>query len=173
MILNSSQLLNYKDRIKFTNEDKEKYQPQIDNLISTIKSKVSENMDTRVLKVWQAGSWKKGTILKPKDDVPVDIDLLFFFDVDQEDYSELHHANNIILPILKSIYSQKKDEDFWDSSKTAGLEFISSGLNVDVVPVGKTRDSDYIAQPDKNHTVYYTSPKKQLKYYRLKPKEYR
>ena len=78
MNLNNSQLINYKDRIKFTNEDKLRYQDQIDHLVSSIESKIRERTDTRVIKVLQAGSWKKGTILKPKDDIPFDIDLIFF-----------------------------------------------------------------------------------------------
>lgn len=164
MNLNNSQLINYKDRIKFSTKDKEKYQPQIDNLIFSIESKIPEQIDTKVIKVLQSGSWRKGTILKPKDDVPVDIDLVFFLDIESHDYYTLHQANDLVLPILKSIYSQKKDEDFWDSLKTAGLEFIDSGLNVDIVPVGKTRYTDYVAQPDGSSQVYYTSPKKQLEF---------
>lgn len=164
MNLNNSQLTNYKERIKFSKEDKKKYQDQIDHLVSSVESKISEHTDTRVMKVLQAGSWKKGTIIKPADNVPVDIDLIFFLDVDQQDYTTLHQSNELILPILKSIYPQKSDEDFWDNPKSAGLEFIDSGLNVDIVPVGKTHDPDYVAQPDKDFAVYFTSPAKQLEF---------
>ncbi|MCB9818378.1 nucleotidyltransferase [Candidatus Nomurabacteria bacterium] len=164
MNLSNAQLLNFKDRIKFTDEDKRKFQPQIDHLVSSIKSHISEKTDTRVLKVLQCGSWRKGTILKPKDDVPVDIDLVFFLDIDHEDIDSLEQANNFILPILKSIYPKKEDKDFWDSPKTAGIEFVASGLNVDVVPVGKTDYEDYVAQPDKDSRQYFTSPKKQLEF---------
>ncbi len=164
MKLNNAQLLNYKDRIKFSTEDKKKFQPQIDNLVSSIQAKISEHVDVRVIKVLQSGSWKKGTILKPKDDIPVDIDLLFFLDIAPEEYATLHQANDLILPILKSIYPQKNDEDFWNNPKTAGVEFVTSGLNVDVVPVGKTSNPDYVAQPDKDFKLYFTSPTKQLEF---------
>ena len=164
MNFSNTQLINYKDRIKFSREDKQKYQAQIDYLISSIESRILQEIDTKVLKVLQSGSWKKGTIIKPKDDVPIDIDLIFFLDIYKEDYSTLYHANELILPILKSIYPQKNDTDFWDSSKTAGLEFVNSGLNVDIIPVGKTSDPDYVAQPDENGTVYFTSPIKQLEF---------
>lgn len=164
MKLNNTQLINFKDRIKFSREDKVSYQAQIDNLVSSIESKIAEQTDTKVLRVLQAGSWKKGTILKPNDDVPVDIDLVFFLDIDYTDYSTLHEVNELMLPILKSIYPTKADDEFWDNPKTAGLEFVDSGLNVDIVPVGGTTDPDYVAHPDKDFNIYYSSPKKQLEF---------
>lgn len=166
MKLTNNQLLNYVARIKFTAEDKKKFQPQIDNLVSSVKQKIVEMTDTNVVRVLQCGSWKKGTILKPKDDVPIDIDLVFFLNIEHGDIESLEQAHDYILPILKSIYSQKDDDDFWTNPKTAGIEFIDSGLNVDVVPVGKTGDQDYVAQPDPNSVsgVYFTSPDKQLSF---------
>ncbi|MDD5639671.1 MAG: CBASS oligonucleotide cyclase [Candidatus Pacebacteria bacterium] len=162
MELNNSQLKNYRDRIKFSREDKLKYQNQIDNLISSINSKIAEQTDTKVTKVLQCGSWKKGTIIKPTEEIPIDIDLVFFLDIDTNEYDSLYQVHDLILPILKSIYPQKSDDDFWDNPKTAGVEFIDSGLNVDIVPVGKTSDPDYVAQPDKDFAIYFTSPQKQL-----------
>ncbi len=164
MNLSNTQLINFKDRIQFTTEDKKKFQPQIDHLVSSITSHIAEETDTRVIKVLQCGSWKKGTILKPKDDVPVDIDLVFFLDIDHADVNSLKKANDFILPILKSIYPQKNTEDFWDSEKTAGIEFVASGLNVDIVPVSRTDYDEYVAQPDKYAGLYFTSPKKQLEF---------
>ena len=120
MKLNNAQLINYKERIKFSDDDKLKYQPQIDHLVESIETKIREHVDVRVLKVLQAGSWKKGTILKPKDDVPIDIDLVLFLDIDASEYATLHSANQLMLPILKSIYWNKDDEDFWDNPKQRG-----------------------------------------------------
>lgn len=164
MKLSNEQLINYKNRIKFSSEDKKKYQDQIDNLISRLETKIAEQIEVKVIKVRQAGSWRKGTIIKPKDDVAIDIDLVFFLNIEPQDYHVLHHANDQMLPILKSVYPQKKDSDFWDNPRTAGLQFIDSGLKVDIVPVGKTRDPEYVAQPDKDSSVCYTSPKKQLEF---------
>ncbi len=164
MKLNNSQLINYKDRIKFSRDDKIKYQTQIDNLVSSIESKILEHVDVRVLKVLQSGSWKKGTIIKPKDNVSIDIDLVFFLDITSDEYYLLHQTRDLLVPILKSVYPNKNDSDFWVNPKTAGLEFVSSGLNVDIVPVGKTNDSDYVAQPDSDSDIYFTSPTKQLEF---------
>ncbi|CAM1370539.1 conserved hypothetical protein [Tenacibaculum litopenaei] len=164
MKLNNTQLINFKERIKFSNEDKKKYQSQIDNLISSIQSKINELTDTNVLKVLQAGSWRKGTIIKKMDDNPVDIDLVFFLNVDISNYGTFQEINQLMIPILKLIYPNKNDEDFWDNPKTAGLEFIASGLNVDIVPVRETDVEDYVQQPDINNNRFFTSPKNQLKF---------
>lgn len=164
MKLKNNQLLNFKERIKFSNEDKRKYQPQIDNLISSIQTKINEHTDTNVVKVLQAGSWRKGTIIKKMDDKPVDIDLVFFLNIDMSNYKTFQEINQVIIPILKLIYPNKNDDDFWDNPKTAGLEFISSGLNVDIVPVRDTTTEDYVQQPDINNNRFFTSPKNQLKF---------
>lgn len=164
MKLNNAQLINFKERIKFSDEDKKYYQPQIDNLISSIQSKIDEHTDTSVKKVLQAGSWRKGTIIKPMDDKPIDIDLVFFLDIDFSNYSTFQEINSLMIPILKKIYPQKNDEDFWNNPKTAGLEFIASGLNVDIVPVRETNVAEYVQQPDAHNNKYFTSPKKQLQF---------
>ena len=164
MKFNNAQLINFKERIKFSDEDKKYYQPQIDNLISSIQSKIDEHTDTSVKKVLQAGSWRKGTIIKPMDDKPIDIDLVFFLDIDFSNFSTFQEINSLMIPILKKIYPQKNDEDFWNNPKTAGLEFIASGLNVDIVPVRETNVADYVQQPDAHNNKYFTSPKKQLQF---------
>ena len=164
MKLNNTQLINFKERIKFSDEDKRKYQLQIDNLISSIQAKIDERTDTTVIKVLQAGSWKKGTIIKPLDETPIDIDLVFFLDIDFSNYSTFQEINKLMIPILKSIYPQKNNDDFWSNPKTAGLEFIASGLNVDIVPVRETNVADYVQQPDAYNNKFFTSPKLQLKF---------
>ena len=164
MKLNNTQLINFKERIKFSDEDKRKYQLQIDNLISSIQAKIDERTDTTVIKVLQAGSWKKGTIIKPLDETPIDIDLVFFLDIDFSNYSTFQEINKLMIPILKSIYPQKNSDDFWSNPKTAGLEFIASGLNVDIVPVRETNVADYVQQPDAYNNKFFTSPKLQLKF---------
>lgn len=164
MKLNNTQLINFKERIKFSDEDKRKYQSQIDNLISSIQAKIDEHTDTYVIKVLQAGSWRKGTIIKPLDNTPIDIDLVFFLNIDFSNFSTFQDINKVMVPILKKIYPQKNDEDFWSNPKTAGLEFITSGLNVDIVPVRETNVTDYVQQPDAQNNKFFTSPKLQLKF---------
>lgn len=164
MKLNNTQLINFKERIKFSDEDKKYYQSQIDNLVSSIQAKIDEHTDTFVVKVLQAGSWRKGTIIKPFDDNPIDIDLVFFLNIDYSNYQTFQEINKLMIPILKKIYPNKNDDEFWNNPKTAGLEFIASGLNVDIVPVRETNVPDYVQQPDTHNNKYFTSPKNQLKF---------
>ena len=124
MKLNNTQLINFKERIKFSDEDKRKYQLQIDNLISSIQAKIDERTDTTVIKVLQAGSWKKGTIIKPLDETPIDIDLVFFLDIDFSNYSTFQEINKLMIPILKSIYPQKNSDDFWSNPKRLDLNLL-------------------------------------------------
>lgn len=164
MKLNNTQLINFKEKIKFSDEDKRYYQPQIDHLIKNIQDKIDEHTDTNVIKVLQAGSWRKGTIIKPLDDTPIDIDLIFFLNIDFSNYATFQDINRVMIPILKKIYPTKHDDDFWTNPKTAGLEFRTSGLNVDIVPVRETNVADYVQQPDSHNNKHFTSPKNQLKF---------
>ena len=104
MNYSNQDLLNFVEKIKFKREDKAKYQSQIDYLVSNLSQNIQENTDTKVLKILQSGSWKKGTILKPKDDNPVDIDLVFFLDIDFNNYSTFQKINILIVSFLKKIY---------------------------------------------------------------------
>ena len=174
MNYSNQDLLNFVEKIKFKREDKAKYQSQIDYLVSNLSQNIQENTDTKVLKILQSGSWKKGTILKPKDDNPVDIDLVFFLDIDFNNYSTFQKINILIVSFLKKIYPNKKEDDFWENPKTSGVEFRVSGLNVDIVPVREAPEvglKDYVEQPDKNYKRFITSPEGQLKFIRRRKEE--
>ena len=162
MLLTNKELQNYVERIKFSRADKRKYQSQIDNFISLLSKSIDENTETKVVKVQQAGSWKKGTILKPDSNNPVDIDLVFYLDIDDNDFSTLEEVNDLMINFLRNVYPNKERKDFWDNPKTAGLEFISSGLNVDIVPVKQIDEGPYVEQPDKSFKKYVTSPQGQI-----------
>ena len=171
MNYSNQDLLNFVKKIKFTREDKAKYQNQIDNLIFSLSRHIKEKTDTKVLKVIQSGSWKKGTILKPKDGNPVDIDLVFFLDIEFNNYSTFQEINSLIVSFLKDIYPNKQSSDFWENPKTAGIEFRISGLNVDIVPVREVEVQDYVEQPDKDLNMYFTSPKGQLEFIKKRKEE--
>ncbi|MFA8300735.1 MAG: CBASS oligonucleotide cyclase [Hyphomicrobiales bacterium] len=165
MRLNNNTLLNYVENIKFSTEEKRKYQNQIDNLIKEISNAIKNNTNTKVLKVIQSGSWKKGTILKKSINNPIDIDLVFYLDIDFYNNNTFQEINSEIKKLLKTIYPTKDNSDFWESAKTAGIEFKTSGLNVDIIPVKQNHyDCEYVEQPTKDHTTFITSPKLQLKF---------
>ena len=165
MKLTNTQLQNYVDRIKFTQEDKQKYQSQINNLIGHVQQFIKDNTDCKVTRVLQSGSWKKGTILYPKDGIDLDIDLVFFLEADEAQEKDLRQLNAQIKEFLQKAYPNKKAEDFWDSAKTAGVVFKGTGLNFDIVPVVPTDPESYVWQPEKGkRSRYITSIDIQLKF---------
>lgn len=165
MKLSNAQLLNYVERIKFSREDKQKYQTQIDNLISNVQQYIKEHTNCKVIKVLQSGSWRKGTILYPKDGVELDIDLVFFLDDSQAKDKDVKALNGEIELFLQKVYPNKAPNDFWSSPKTAGVVFRGTGLNFDIVPVVPIEPEPYVWQPEKgSNKRYVTSIENQLKF---------
>lgn len=152
MDYSNQQLINYVNRIKLTQEKKSSYANQIDNLRNNVLSAVKEMENTKVTRVLQAGSWKKGTALAPKGDYPLDIDMVFFLDIDEDTSFDAEDLRGEIIDVLCESYPNKKRSDFTDGQKTIGVVFRGSGLEVDIVP--------FI--PEKGNTTYGRQPRKKL-----------
>ena len=148
----NQQLINYVNRIKLTQEKKSSYSNQIDNLKDNVLNAVKEMENTKVTRVLQAGSWKKGTALAPKGDYPLDIDMLFFLDLDEDSSFDAEDLREDIIDVLCEAYPNKERSDFTDGQKTIGVVFRGSGLEVDIVP--------FI--PEKGNTTYGRQPRKRL-----------
>lgn len=174
MKLNNQQLTNFVKRIKFSTQDKSPYKDQIENLKTQLDDYLDKHpLDVEIKKTKQAGSWKKGTILKPSGNTDLDIDIIFYLKMGQVDEKDLHKINNTIVKLLKYIYPTKDDKDFDKSPKTAKVVFRTSGLAVDIVPVIEIIDKyphrkdleEYVFQPDsKSFQWYITSINKQLNF---------
>lgn len=148
----NQQLLNYVNRIKLTQEKKSSYTRQIDNLKETVLKAVNGMENTKIIKVKRAGSWKKGTALAPKDYQPLDIDMIFYLNVDDDTSFDAEELRDEIIDVLCKSYPNKKRTDFTDGQKTIGVVFRGSGLEVDIVP--------FI--PEKGNTTYGRQPRKKL-----------
>jgi hypothetical protein len=172
MNLTSQQLINFVNRIKFSTVDKSEYKSQIENLIIELDDYLLRHSDLSIVRVLQAGSWRKATILKPSTDVPLDIDLAFYLNTSKiSNISDFHNVNSKIVELLRKIYPSKSEKDFYESTKTSNVKFITSGLSVDIVPVEEIPPSqihgftEYVKQPDSETNVYYiTSVKKQISF---------
>jgi tRNA nucleotidyltransferase (CCA-adding enzyme) len=83
MKLTNSQLTNYVNRIKLKRANMPRYRDQLKNLQDDLEKHINEDISNgvRVTKVIVAGSWKKGTILRPTGDNPIDIDVVFYIEV--------------------------------------------------------------------------------------------
>ncbi|WP_044244030.1 CBASS oligonucleotide cyclase [Chondromyces apiculatus] len=165
MQLTDQQLGFYSENIlAFSREDKRKYQSQIDNLKEKLTNAIHANSSLRITKINQAGSWRKGTALKPKDGFEIDIDLIVYLDVAEATRSDVSTLHGIIVGLLRDVYGSKASDDFKESKKTVGIEFRTSGLKVDLVPVIPVQSpADYVWQPEVGGGgSFLTSPTKQL-----------
>ena len=152
MEYSNQQLSNFVSRIKLTQDQKSSYAQQIDNLKDNVLKAINGMENTQVTKVRRAGSWKKGTALAPKGDYPLDIDMVFFLDLEEDTSFDAEELREEIIKVLCDAYPNKERADFTDGQKTIGVAFRGSGLEVDIVP--------FI--PEKGNTTYGRQPRKQL-----------
>ena len=163
----NDQLKNYVNRIKLTGEQKQSYIQQIDHL----KDKVSQAIDNmeyaKVIKVRQAGSWKKGTALAPKGDYSLDVDMVFYLNLQEHTAFNAEELRQEVIKVLCNAYPNKMASDFTGGDKTVGIVFRGSGLEVDIVPfIPERGNTTYGRQPRKklNSGEFKTSVDKQLEF---------
>ena len=148
----NQQLNNYVNRIKLTQGQKASYAQQIDHLKSNISNAINNMENTKVIKAKRAGSWKKGTALAPKGDYPLDIDMVFYLNLEEQVSFDAKELREELIKVLCKAYPNKQKSDFTDGKKTVGVVFKGSGLEVDIVP--------FI--PEKGNTTYGKQPRKKL-----------
>jgi len=161
----NQQLNNYANRIKLTQERKSSYDNQINNLKDNVIKAMRSMENAKVTKVKRAGSWKKGTALAPKSDYPIDIDMVFFLDLEEDTAFDAEELRNEIINVLCKAYPNKEKSDFTEGQKTIGVVFRDSGLEVDIVPfIPEGCNATYGRQPRKklNSGEFKTSVDKQL-----------
>ena len=146
------QLNNYVNKIKLTRGKKTSYIQQVDYLKDKISEAINSMWNTKVIKVRKVGSWKKGTALAPKGDYPLDIDMVFFLNLEEDISFDAEELREEIIKVLCEAYPNKEKSDFTDGQKTIGVVFKGSGLEVDIVP--------FI--PEKGNTTYGRQPRKKL-----------
>jgi len=123
--------------------------------------------ETKVTRVRRAGSWIKGTALKPRDGFALDVDMVFFLDVSDEMGFDAEELREEVISVLCEAYPNKTKEDFTEGQKTIGVVFRGSGLEVDIVPfVPYKANPEYGRQPRKslNSGEFTTSVDKQLEF---------
>ena len=150
MKLTNQEILNFVGRIKLPHEKKAAAIRQVDALKAEVEGAIRAMPDTKVVKVIQAGSFKKGTALKPWGDNPLDVDMVFFVEVDNRTQFDAEEMRREIVSVLRKAYPGKPPGDFTSGKKTVGIVFRGSGLEVDIVPfIPDRRNSDYGRQPRK------------------------
>lgn len=153
MRLNNSQLGNFISRIKLHRNGMHKYRSQVETLRDRLEAKIKNDTSNgmRVSRVLIAGSWKKHTILQPKGEDSVDVDLVLFVEGDDELKRDVNKLHDYVVQYLREIYPTKDEGDVEAEGKTKAIKikFIKTGLEVDIVPVVPDTLSTYVWQPER------------------------
>lgn len=167
MQLTNQQLLRFVGRIKLPRDKKSACSGQIAALEKNVKSAIRDVPEARVVGYKLAGSWEKGTSLKPWGDSPVDVDMVFFVDVEKPSEFNAERLRRKIIASLREDYPQKDPGDFSNRDKTVWLVFHGTGLEVDIVPFFREKSNPYYGrQPRKklHSEVFRTSVEGQLQF---------
>ena len=162
----NTEMSRFVERIKLTNDRKRNYSNQIDNLKANVTAAVREIAGIRLLKVKRAGSWKKGTGLAPRGENPLDVDMVFFLEKDDDYRFDAEQIRDELIDILCVAYPSKAGDDFSNGTRTVGVVFRGTGLEVDIVPFVPKPGSSYGTQPEKDlhRGVLTTSVDRQLQF---------
>jgi hypothetical protein len=121
--------------LKIDPKKRDEYIGQVDHLIGRLRAKIEKETTFGVKKFTKTGSLIKGTCLKPRDGFPVDADIAVSLDVSEASKADIDSLHAKIRKLLIAIYPQKLEKDFVVQPRTLGIEFIDSGLLVDLVPI--------------------------------------
>lgn len=163
----NSELNNYVSRIKLSADKKKSYSNQVENLKQKVLAAIDDIPNTKVVSVRRAGSWIKGTALAPKHGIALDIDMVFFIEVDEDTKFDAENLRSEIIDVLCVAYPNKVRDDFTNGKKTVGIVFRGSGLEADIVPfIPEKGNTTYGRQPAKklNSGEFKTSVVKQLRF---------
>lgn len=136
MPLTNTQLRYYDSEVLRLPRDKRtEYNAQVDRLIKHLRERIKEHTEFKVVRVFKAGSFAKHTILRKTNSDQLDIDIVFYLRDENLDQETFESLGNQIYDFLIAAYPTKAVDDFTIGKRTATVEFVGSGLTVDVVPV--------------------------------------
>lgn len=140
----SNTQLRYNDHnvLRLPADKRTEYHAQVDRLIDNLCRNIRDKTKIKVTKVVKAGSFAKYTILRKASDSPVDVDVVFYVSGEGLDAKTLSELSTMIYDLLIEQYPNKSVEHFEIQRKAATVQFVGSGLSVDIVPVieDPTRD---------------------------------
>lgn len=136
MPLSDAKLRYYDDNVlRLPRAKRTEYHEQVDRLIDNLRRNVRDKTTIKVTRVVKAGSFAKYTILKRAADSPVDVDVVFYVCGRNADSETLESLSQQIYDLLLEQYPNKSVEHFQIQRKAATVQFVASGLSVDIVPV--------------------------------------
>jgi hypothetical protein len=175
MELTDSQLLYFvNNRLKLLKGKRAEYLAQVDHLIERFAAAANGDKVIDIKKFLKTGSLRKGTVLRPAGDIGVDADVAVFLNANGATGYDLANLHTRIRKLLVKIYPTKKPEDFTVQPRTLGIEFLVSGLEMDLVPLLVIDGpGDYGWQPSsQGDAPVKTSVTKQLEFIRARKDGY-
>jgi hypothetical protein len=168
MILSDGQYLEYvAAALKLPQGKRDEYLAQVDTLIERLTKVAKDVPELTIRKFLKTGSMRKGTIVRPKYGFTPDADVAVFIELANED-DVLGRLHTLLKQMLIKAYPNKSADDFTIQPHTLGIEFIDSGLTVDLVPVIPIAGpGDYGLQPSsQGEAMVKTSVTEQLNFIR-------
>jgi tRNA nucleotidyltransferase (CCA-adding enzyme) len=136
MPLSNAQLKFYDSNVlRLPAAKRTEYHGQVDRLVAALSLRLKDQSDIKVTKVVKAGSFAKYTILQKTNQDPVDVDVVFYITGKNEANETLESLTQTIFDALIKLYPNKSVEHFEIQRKAATVNFIGSGLSIDIVPV--------------------------------------
>ena len=136
MPLSNTQLRRYDaDVLRLPADKRKEYHAQVDHLVAELAGKVRDKTKIKITRVVKAGSFAKFTILRKTSEDPVDVDLVFHIAGRSANAETRASLLETIYELLIEVYPTKKVDHFEIQRKAATVEFVGSGLVVDIVPV--------------------------------------
>jgi hypothetical protein len=162
------------NRLKLPKGKRAEYLAQVDHLIERFSAAANGDKVIDIKKFLKTGSLRKGTVLRPRGDFGVDADVAVFLYANEASPYDLATLHQRIRKLLVKIYPTKKPEDFTVQPRTLGIEFLDSGLEMDLVPlVVIDGPGDYGWQPSsRGDAPVKTSVTKQLEFIRARKDSY-
>jgi hypothetical protein len=122
-------------RLRVARKKREELLKQVANLIGNLEKHIPSSSPFKVERFRRAGSLRKATALHPRGDTGIDADIAVYLDTSGASDYDLATMHDTLRAIVRGVYPTKKDSDFWKQPHTLGLQFHSSGLAVDLVPL--------------------------------------
>lgn len=148
-------------------DERDEYREQVNRLLTKLENVIAADGSYRIKKFRRAGSLQKGTSNRPRAGKPVDADVGVYFEVDDVDDFDIGDLQRLIKKLLMTAYPQKSEEDFEEGSRTFGIVFKGSGLEIDLVPIVSLDDeANYGYQYSTTGDCVKTSVKVHVDHYR-------
>lgn len=148
MTLSDAQYLSYlAAALKLPKGKSSEYLAQVDTLIERLTKVAKDVPELTIRKFLKTGSMRKGTVLKPKYGFNPDADVAVFIELADGD-NVLDRLHSLLKQMLIKAYPTKSKDDFTIQPRTLGIEFVDTGLAIDLVPVIPIEGpGDYGLQP--------------------------